>query len=106
MNYPADDNGDALRNMEASGDDLSKRRVIDFSVVFDGLDEAQQFQKRIENADVSAVIDDSGDGSVEAPVSVELTPNHAAISEFEAKLDRLASPFGGRNDGWGCFAVK
>ncbi len=106
MEYPDDDNGAALRNMEASGDDLSKRRVIDFSVVFDGPDEARTFQDRVKSAEVSAVVEDAGDGLVDVTVSVEMAPTHASISEFEAKLDRLASLLGGRNDGWGCFSVK
>jgi len=34
MGYAKDENGDALRQMEAQGDDLSQPRNIDFTVVF------------------------------------------------------------------------
>ena len=34
MIYPSDANGDVLRRLEAQGNDLSKPRNIDFTVVF------------------------------------------------------------------------
>lgn len=34
MIYPNDPNGDVLRRMEAEGDNLTKPRDIDFTVVF------------------------------------------------------------------------
>jgi hypothetical protein len=34
MIYPNDANGDSLRRMEAEGDDLSRPRNINFTVVF------------------------------------------------------------------------
>lgn len=106
MQFPDDDNGEALRNMAASGDDLSKSRVIDFSVVFKDLQAAQRFQSQVQETDVTVTIDADSAGQVDVTVSRHMVPTHAAISDFEAMLDHVASPLGGRNDGWGCFAVK
>ena len=41
--FPDDENGDALRNMAHAGDDLSKERDIDFSVVFSSEQSATKF---------------------------------------------------------------
>jgi hypothetical protein len=106
MEFPDDENGDALRNMQASGDDLSKARAVDFSVVFDEVAGAREFKERIASDDIDVVIHDDAEDVVDVTVSVRMVPTHAAISEFEAKIDHLASPLGGRNDGWGSFAVK
>ena len=37
-------------------------------------------------------------------VTRHMVPGHSAIGDFEEALARWASPLGGRNDGWGCFA--
>jgi Regulator of ribonuclease activity B len=41
--FPPDENGDALRNMQESGDDLSKSRDIDFSILFQNGGSAKSF---------------------------------------------------------------
>jgi hypothetical protein len=43
MIYPDDDNGDVLRRLEKQGDDLTRPRNIDFSVVFPVESAAKQF---------------------------------------------------------------
>lgn len=44
MTYPNDDaNADALRRMEAQGDDLTRPRNIDFTIVFADASSAEQF---------------------------------------------------------------
>jgi len=32
-----------------------------------------------------------------------MRPTHSKIGAFEKRLEFLAIPFEGRNDGWGCF---
>lgn len=39
-------------------------------------------------------------------VTKEMLPSHEAITAFETELEEVASGYGGRNDGWGCFAQK
>jgi Regulator of ribonuclease activity B len=43
MVYPDDANGDALRRMAAQGDDLTRPRNVDFTVVFVDESSAEQF---------------------------------------------------------------
>jgi hypothetical protein len=37
-------------------------------------------------------------------VAKNMIPTRQAITEFELALQAAANKFGGRNDGWGCFA--
>lgn len=92
---------------------MSKPRTVNFSVIFKDLEAAREFQSKVQNTEIRVVIDDErlvveGDPGewVDVTVSLEMTPSYASVSEFEAMLDRFASPLGGRNDGWGCFSVE
>lgn len=51
--FPPDDNGDALWNMAEAGDDLGKRREVDFSVIFPTEAAALQISAASKNADVT-----------------------------------------------------
>jgi hypothetical protein len=35
-----------------------------------------------------------------------MLPDHKEITEVEMFLEDVAVPFGGENDGWGCFVVE
>lgn len=105
--WPDDENGDALRNMAMSGDDLSKARDIEFSVIFRNESKARKFCCMISKDDMRADCHHSeGHPEVwDVTVTSNMVPTHYAISLMEDRLARLAVPFGGQNDGWGCFAV-
>lgn len=105
--FPNDDNGDALRNMKEAGDDLSKSRTINFSILFDSLDGAQRFLEVIQKLNVDASIEDDSPSAASTDVTVkrDMVPTHKDIGDFEATLERLARPLGGANDGWGCFSA-
>lgn len=107
-NYPNDDNGDALRNMEALGDDLSKERDINFSVAFTDISSSAKFLEAAERDGLRAKQEpDSATESMwDVTVTVYMVPSHEAITQMERRLDKIASPLGGWNDGWGCFDVK
>jgi DNA-binding transcriptional LysR family regulator len=53
MIYPNDANGDALRRMEAEGDDLSRPRNIDFTVVFSNKNSAEEFRELYPEVEIS-----------------------------------------------------
>ena len=107
MIHPNDDTGDALRRLEADGDDLTRPRDIDFSVVFPNEFSAHRFadQFRERGHEVSVSFWEAKDGLPwEVTVVTNMTPSHAAITAFENVLQETADPLGGQNDGWGCFA--
>ena len=105
--YPDDDNGDALRNMAMSGDDLSKARDVDFSLVFNSEAMAQRFCDIMSEDKVKLDChhSDKRPGVWDVTVTSYIVPTHEAISALESRLAHLAAPLGGRNDGWGSFAV-
>lgn len=107
MIYPDDDTGDALRRLEAHGDDLSQPRNIEFTVVFSNESAAERFAGhfRKQGYSVSVV---AAETVKELPWDVivvkHMRPSHQEISDFENTLQKAADSLGGRNDGWGCFS--
>lgn len=107
MEFPNDENGDVLRRLESPGDDLSRPRDVDFEVVFSQEDAAQAFAEQIRRLGYEAFVEKTNTAPGfpwDARVVRQMVPSHAAISEFERELERLALPLGGRNDGWGCLS--
>lgn len=103
---PDDLNGQALRNMLESGDDLSKPRDFDFTVVFPDGGAAAAFAQRFKDRGYSVNYERTAtaEGLPWDVVVVNfMIPDHAAIAAFEQELQAEAEPLGGRNDGWGCF---
>ena len=104
-----EENREVILRMARSGGDLSKSRDIDFSVVFPDESSAQEFASQLRELGYRAKIKRSGvdpDLPWDAIVIKHMLPRCEAITEFELLLQARASPFGGRNDGWGCFEQK
>ncbi len=105
--FPNDENGDVLRRMRANGDNLAVARTIDFAVIFPtesaALECAISLLKSGEKVRFSAY-----PGNPRYPWQVEIhavmVPTHDAITRFEQRLETLAAPLGGRNDGWGSLS--
>lgn len=109
MVYPDDVNGDVLRRMEARGDDLSKPRNIDFSVVFADASSAQQFAEYFQALGHNVSVEHAEtrpDFPWDVLVVQHMAPSYDAITDFEDLLQSVADRWGGHNDGWGCFSVS
>ena len=108
MNYPNDDNGDVLRRMEEQGDDLTRARDIDFSVIFEVESAAERFAEHFRTQGFGSSVY-FAETMKESPWNVNvvrhMTPSHQEIGDFETTLQKFANTLGGRNDGWGCFSV-
>jgi hypothetical protein len=105
--FPDDENGDVLWRMLEDGDNLSKPREIDFSVVFPTEDAALQFAVHLLRNDQKVSFSkyeehDQLPWQVHAHPLME--PTHENITGFENQLGEDAAEFGGRNDGWGSMA--
>lgn len=104
---PDDANGDVLRRLLRDGDELSIPRDIDFSVVFPDEKSAEGFVAHFRALRYEASFKRS-EVRPERPWDVtvvkHMLPTHAGIAQFELELEKIASPLGGENDGWGCFA--
>jgi hypothetical protein len=105
-NFPDDENGDVMRRMQQNGDDFTKPREIDFSVVFPSEIAAEGFADGFRQSGYKVSVA-KWETERELPWDVTVTrymlPTHAGITEMEETLEIAAVRFGGRNDGWGCF---
>jgi len=113
IDFPADENGDVLRRMQAGGDNLRQPRDIDFSLLFPDQAMAETFCGIMHEEGYELAYgpweaqseDDENIGKWDVTVTRHMVPDHSAITQFERELAVIAMPFGGRNDGWGCFRV-
>ncbi len=102
--FPEDENGDVLLRMARAGDDLCVARAINFSVVFPDARARSGFLAGLEEEGLTGRSEDGGHEPWDVTVTEVMLPTHANITTFERRLELLAIPFEGRNDGWGCFA--
>jgi hypothetical protein len=108
MKYPDDANGDALRRMEAEGDDLTRPRNLEFTVVFSNENTAMQFANHFRALGFAVSAELAGtvpDFPWDVVVVKHMVPSHEEIGAFEDSLQKVADAFGGHNDGWGCFSA-
>ena len=107
--FPNDENGDVLRRMQAVGDDLSRPREIEFTVVFSTGMSADQFAEHFRalgyrvSSEFAETVEDY---PWEVVVARQMLPSHAEIGIFEDLLQSIAGPLDGRNDGWGCLSER
>jgi hypothetical protein len=103
--YPEDDNGDVLWQMHKAGDDLAKRRKMNFNFLFRDESAARAFAANAESSgfvtDVSYFAEKS---SWDAECSLDMVPTHRKISASERQLVGMATAAGGQPDGWGCMS--
>lgn len=106
MDFPNDEKGDALRRMYNGGDDLSDERIINYSVIFGDEKDAAIFCQRIlETHSVTTSLShyEDEDGAIwDVTVDKFMRPSYRGITDFEAEIEKIASPLNGTNDGWGC----
>src|SRR5262249_53756826 len=104
MIHPNDANGNALRRMEAEGDDLSRPRNIDFTVIFSNGTSAEEFARHFrwlgKEASVEVNQRDQEFGWDVVLVRY-MVPSHAAIRNFESRLQTVGVMWGGRSRGGG-----
>jgi hypothetical protein len=109
MTYPNDVNGDALRRMESEGDDLTRPRNIDFTVVFADTSSAERFAEHFRALGYEVSVertDTDPDFPWDVVVVKRMVPSHDGISGFENLLQSVAGRWGGHIDGWGCFSEQ
>ena len=104
MNYPDDDDGDALRRVAQDGSDMSKPMRIDFAVLAPDTAAAEAIANAAANLGFEARIDrDSESGRCTCYCSREMLATYDAIVEAQRELDTISKPAGGHSDGWGTY---
>jgi regulator of ribonuclease activity B len=105
-NYPDDVNGDALWKMQQNGDDLSKPREIEFTVIFATEDDALEFGETLLVNRQKVLLSDNEENKeypFEIIVYVYMEATYDEITGYEELLEMHATKFNGLGDGWGCL---
>jgi regulator of ribonuclease activity B len=104
--FPDDPTGDALWEMQESGDDLSQPREIEFTVIFSNAEEALKFgETLLLNRQKILLSDNQEDNEYpfEIVVFVFMEASYDEITGYQELLEMHATKFNGRGDGWGCL---
>jgi hypothetical protein len=107
--FPADSNGDTLRRMQNSGDNLEIARDVDFSLIFDRQINASRFCEDVGIKIFATKIeprDEEFDQVWDVTCTIKIIPTYDTILKIEENLQSISAPFGGQIDGWGCFSQE
>jgi regulator of RNase E activity RraB len=103
--FPNDAQGDALRRLVASGNNLSKPMFIDFHVAAPDETAASGIAEVANKLGYRVTIYATPTCALPwtCQCSTRMLVTYASLDAIEAELAALAMPFGGRADGWGSF---
>lgn len=102
--FPDDVNGDALWEMKNNGDDLSKPREIEFTVLFSNEYEALKFAETLLINRQKILLSDNEENKdypYEIIVFVYMEATYDEITGYQDLLEMHATKFNGLGDGWG-----
>jgi|ERR1022692_4020220 hypothetical protein len=101
IDYPDDDDGDALRRVAEHGADMSQPMKIEFSIDVPDLARAHSLAERIAARDFNpAIFVDDESGSVSIYCARTMLATHEGVIAAQSELNELCVPFGAECDGW------
>jgi hypothetical protein len=104
--FPDDPTGDALWEMQESGDNLSKSREIEFTILFSSEEDALKFGETLLINRQKILLTDNkenGEYPIEIVVFVYMEATYDEITGYQELLEMHATKFNGIGDGWGCL---
>lgn len=104
--YPNDNTGDTLWKMEQAGDDLTKIREIEFSVLFPSQALALQFgQLLLENNQKLSFTPFPDNEALPWEITAypEMSLNYENVSAYQELLEASSAPLQGQFDGFYCL---
>lgn len=112
LNYPADSDGDALRQLAEAGCDMTRPMTFEFHVAAPTEESANQVAAEAAKLgyDAELFFDDGSEDDPDDPLppwTCECTkvmlPTYDAVVGAQAELEKVARRFGAYVDGWGSF---
>ncbi len=107
MNFPEDETGQVLAEMQQAGIDLSVTHDVVFFHLFEQQSQAQAMADFIEQnmtAIKVSVHQDETPNVWDVDCTVTMLPSHDAIVKKEADFEQIATKLSGYSDGWGIEA--
>ncbi|ENV35335.1 ribonuclease E inhibitor RraB [Acinetobacter gerneri] len=104
--FPDNDNGDILWQMQEDGSDLTEPHEVEYSIAFEKQDQAEKcaIYLLLEEQKISMYLDEETDPNfwiLSVHINMEL--DYADINDLEEWFTKIAHQFGGEYDGWGCM---
>lgn len=107
MNYPKDETGKVLFEMQKAGIDLTVSHNIVFFHLFDSQDQADAMAAHLAEVSPDITCDvhiDENPKFWHLDCSINTIPVYDAIIAQEAQFEKIVSQFNGYTDGWGIEA--
>jgi hypothetical protein len=102
--YPADADGDALRQVAGSGSDMTQPMTIDFSLAVPDEAAARRVAAAAELLGFDPSIhEDPEKRSWSVYCSRSMLATYDGVVAAQAQLNEMAAPHGARCDGWASF---
>lgn len=93
-----------LYRMKEGGFDFSRFHVIEFYALFQDEHSARQAASQFQGESLNTQVSKGENDAWVLQVCKVMVATYEGIGDFEEVLDRIASPLGGRLDGWGVTA--
>jgi len=107
MNFPADDTGQVLDEMQQAGIDLTVEHAVVFFQLFEQQQQAQALVEHIQNQFphiLCRIHPDTVPNVWDVDCTMKMIPSYDDIVAQEILFEQLARKFDGYNDGWGIEA--
>jgi sugar diacid utilization regulator len=107
MNFPSDDTGQVLAEMQQAGIDLSLSHPVVFFQLFEQQQQAQAMANYCQQQFPDMLCNlhpDQTPNVWDLDCTLMMVPSYEAIVAQEAEFEQLARKFNGYNDGWGIEA--
>ena len=102
--YPADADGDALRQVASSGSDMTQPMTIDFSVAAPDEAAARRMAAAAELLGFDpSIYEDPEKRSWSVYCSKSMLATYEGVVAVQGQLNAMAAPHGGRCEGWASF---
>ncbi|PCH95462.1 MAG: hypothetical protein COB83_08520 [Gammaproteobacteria bacterium] len=107
MNFPTDETGQVLAEMQQAGIDLSVSHAVVFFHLFEQESQARAMadfiNENMKNVQVSVHPDETSN-VWDLDCTIQMTPSYDDVIKQESDFEQLAKKFSGYNDGWGIEA--
>lgn len=105
--FPQDETGEVLREMQQAGIDLSVEHAVVFFQLFEKKEQAEQMLAHVQEHHPEIQVKlhpDEAPNVWDLDCTMTMVPSYDDIIKHEANLEQIAESFHGYNDGWGIEA--